>query len=119
MNSMKPSTQSPQSPQSTPLKFSLYQKFVVGMLAFLQFAVILDFMLMSPLGALIMPTLAITPKQFGLVVSAYAFSAGISGLLTAGFADRFDRKKLLVFFYIGFIAGTLFCGMANSYVLLI
>src|SRR6187397_498858 len=57
--------------------------------------------------------------QFGFAVSVYAFSAGTSGLLTAGFADRFDRKKLLLFFYIGFIAGTLFCGLANSYVLLI
>jgi predicted MFS family arabinose efflux permease len=100
---------------AAPLQFSRYQKFVVGMLAFLQFAVILDFMLMSPLGALIMPALAIGPKQFGLVVSAYAFSAGASGLLTAGFADRFDRKKILLFFYTGFIAGTLWCGLAQSF----
>lgn len=85
------------------------------MLAFLQFAVILDFMLMSPLGAVIMPAMHIAPSQFGLVVSAYAFSAGISGLLTAGFADRFDRKRLLLFFYTGFILGTLWCGMAQSF----
>lgn len=85
------------------------------MLAFLQFAVILDFMLMSPLGAVIMPTLDISPKQFGLVVSAYAFSAGASGLLTAGFADRFDRKRLLLFFYTGFILGTLWCGLAQNF----
>ena len=95
--------------------FSSYQKVVVGMLAFLQFAVILDFMLMSPLGALIMPSLSVTPAQFGTVVSAYAFAAGISGLLTAGFADRFDRKKLLLFFYTGFIAGTAWCGVAQSF----
>ncbi len=96
-------------------QFTSYQKMVIGMLAFLQFAVILDFMLMSPLGALIMPALAITPKQFGLVVSAYAFSAGVSGLLTAGFADRFDRKKLLLFFFTGFLLGTLWCGLAQSF----
>ena len=94
----------PTSPASAP--FSGYQKVVVGMLAFLQFAVILDFMLMSPLGALIMPSLSVTPAQFGTVVSAYAFAAGISGLLTAGFADRFDRKKLLLFFYTDFITNT-------------
>ncbi|WP_211443059.1 MFS transporter [Collimonas humicola] len=105
---------------STPsTQFSRYQKFVVAMLAFLQFAVILDFMLMSPLGAMIMPALAIEPKQFGLVVSAYAFSAGISGLLTAGFADRFDRKKILLFFYAGFIVGTLWCGLAQSFEMLL
>lgn len=98
-----------------PLQFSGYQKSVVAMLAFLQFAVILDFMIMSPLGAMIMPALAISPKQFGLAVSAYAFSAGAAGLLTAGFADRFDRKKLLLFFYSGFILGTLWCGLAQSF----
>lgn len=97
------------------LKFTHYQKFVVAMLAFLQFTVVLDFMIMSPLGAIMMPALRITPAQFGLVVSAYAFSAGIAGLLTAGFADRFDRKKLLLFFYIGFIMGTLFCALAPNY----
>jgi predicted MFS family arabinose efflux permease len=63
--------------------------------------------------------MGLTTSQFGFAVSAYAFSAGISGLLTAGFADRFDRKKLLLFFYIGFIVGTLFCGLATSYFMLI
>jgi len=97
------------------LQFSGYQKIVIAMLAFLQFAVIIDFMLMAPLGALIMPALGATPAQFGTVVSAYAFAAGISGFLTAGFADRFDRKKLLLFFYAGFIAGTAWCGLATSF----
>jgi multidrug resistance protein len=62
-----------------------------------------------------MKVLAMKPSQFGSAVSGYAFSAGIAGLLTAGFADRFDRKKLLLFFYIGFIAGTILCALANSY----
>jgi len=100
---------------SAPAVFSRYQKLAVGMLAFLQFAVILDFMIMAPLGAVIMPALSISTSQFGLVVSAYAFSAGISGLLTASFADRFDRKKLLLFFYGGFVLGTVWCGLAQSF----
>ena len=107
-------------PTSAPAaSFSPYQKFVVGLLAFLQFAVILDFMIMAPLGALIMPALQISPKQFGLVVSAYAFSAGVSGFVTAGFADRFDRKKILMFFYTGFLVGTLWCGLAPTFELLL
>lgn len=95
--------------------FTPYHKLVLALLAFLQFTIILDFMILSPLGALLMPALAITPAQFGLVVSAYAFSAGISGFLAAGFADRFDRKTLLLFFYAGFLVGTLLCGMATNY----
>lgn len=96
-------------------KFTGYQKFVIAILAFLQFTIMLDFMILSPLGAILMPALQITPTQFGLVVSAYAFSAGISGLLAAGFADRFDRKRLLLFFYAGFLFGTLLCGLAPNY----
>jgi predicted MFS family arabinose efflux permease len=54
-------------------------------------------------------------SRFGLVVSVYAFSAGASGLLAAGFADRFDRKRFLLFFYAGFVLGTLFCALAPNY----
>jgi len=104
---------------SAPVKFTRYQVAVVAILAFLQFTVVLDFMILSPLGAMLMRDLAVTPAQFGLVVSAYAFSAAISGLLAAGFADKFDRKKLLLFFYTGFVVGTLLCGFAPSYAFLL
>jgi len=99
--------------------FSGYQKFVIAILAFLQFTIILDFMIISPLGAMMMPTLHMSPQQFGLAVSSYAFSAGASGLLAAGFADRFDRKRLLLFFYCGFIAGTFLCALADTFPLLL
>jgi predicted MFS family arabinose efflux permease len=95
--------------------FTKYEIFIIAILTILQFTIVLDFMVLSPLGAILMPTLKITPAQFGMVVSAYAFSAGTSGLLAAGFADRFDRKKLLLFFYIGFIFGTFLCGIATDY----
>jgi predicted MFS family arabinose efflux permease len=99
--------------------FSSYQSRLVALLAFVQFTIILDFIIMSPLGAILMPALNITAGQFGVAVSAYAFSAGISGVLAAGFADRFDRKNLLLFFYSGFTAGTLLCAVAPSYQLLL
>jgi predicted MFS family arabinose efflux permease len=99
--------------------FSGYQKFVVLVLAFLQFTIVLDFMLLAPLGAMVIPALKITPAQFGDVVSAYAFAAGVSGILAAGYADRFDRKKLLLAFYIGFMIGTLFCALAHTYITLL
>jgi predicted MFS family arabinose efflux permease len=95
--------------------FTPYQVFMIAVLAFIQFTVILDFMVLSPLGAILMPKLNITTAQFGAVVSAYAFSAGISGLLAAGFADKYDRKKFLLFFYSGFLLGTLLCAIATNY----
>jgi predicted MFS family arabinose efflux permease len=102
------------STQKAPL-FTSYQVFVIAILAFLQFTVILDFLVLNPLGAILMPRLHIEPGQFGLVVSAYAFSAGLSGFLVAGYADQFDRKRLLLFFYAGFLLGTALCAMATSY----
>jgi predicted MFS family arabinose efflux permease len=106
-----------EQPKLTP--FTSYQKFVIAIIALIQFTVVLDFMVMSPLGDLLMKRLDITPGQFGIVVASYAFSAGIAGILASGFADRFDRKKFLLFFYVGFVAGTLFCGLANTYEMLV
>ncbi len=95
--------------------FSSYQIFVIAILSILQFTIVLDFMVISPLSAILLEELSISTSQFGLLVSAYAFSAGAGGILASGFADNFDRKKWLLFFYAGFIGGTLFCGLANSY----
>ncbi|CAN5316026.1 MFS transporter [soil metagenome] len=95
--------------------FSGYQIFIIAILTILQFTIILDFMVLSPLGVILLKELSITTTQFGWVVSAYAFSAGAAGFLAAGFADRFDRKKLLMFFYVGFVIGTFLCGIADTY----
>ena len=102
-------------PQQRASGFTRYQTALVALLALVQFTIILDFTIMSPLGAIIMPALGITATQFGVAVSAYAFSAAISGILAAGFADRFDRKRLLLFFYVGFMFGTVLCAIAPNY----
>jgi len=99
--------------------FTSKQIIIIAILALLQFTVILDFVIISPLGDILMKTLDMTTAKFGFTVSAYAFSAGISGLLAAGFADKFDRKKLLIFFYTGFIIGTVFCAFAIDYTILL
>lgn len=101
--------------QEVTTHFTSYQKMVMLILALLQFVIVLDFMIIAPIGDVLMKTLDISTEQFGLVVSAYAFSAAISGIAIAGFADRYDRKKMLFVFVLGFIAGTMFCGLSNTY----
>ncbi|MBO9703735.1 MAG: MFS transporter [Sporocytophaga sp.] len=95
--------------------FTGYQVFMIAMLAILQFTVILDFMVLSPLGAILLKELNMKTSQFGLVVSGYALSAGAAGIAAAGFADKFDRKKMLMLFYVGFIIGTVFCALATDF----
>src|ERR1700756_1955805 len=115
MNMTDQTLAAPIAPQERQTGFSRYQSLLIALLAVTQFTIILDFTIMSPLGAILMPSLNITAGQFGVAVSAYAFSAGISGILAAGFADRFDRKRLLLFFYLGFTAGTALCALAPNY----
>lgn len=117
------SNESPAAPlevaQERPAGFTRYQSLLIALLVFTQFTIILDFIIMAPLGAMMMPSLGITAGQFGVAVSAYAFSAGFSAIVAAGFADRFDRKRLLLFFYAGFTLGTLLCSLAQTYHLLL
>jgi predicted MFS family arabinose efflux permease len=103
--------------QSEP--FSRYQIGLIVIIALIQFSVVVDFMVLSPLGTFVMKDLVLQPNEFSLVVSGYAFSAFISAIATAGFADRFDRKRMLLFFFSGFILGTLFCALSNSYITLL
>jgi predicted MFS family arabinose efflux permease len=84
-------------------------------LAGIQFAHILDFMIMMPLGPILMRELAIDAHQFGLLVSAYTFTAAFSGLLAATFVDRYERKKLLLTAFALFALATLACGLAPGY----
>src|SRR3982750_2821011 len=119
---LRPSTSMSAAAASSPTAkakssepFTPYEKFLVALIAFLNFTVILDFMILSPLGAMLIPQLHVTTAGFGEVVSGYAIAAGLSGLFAAGFADRFDRKHLLLFFYVGFIGGTLLCALARTY----
>lgn len=99
-------------------KFTSYQKAVLIILTLIQFTIVIDFAIISPLGDMMIKQLDISPAQFGLLVSCYAFGAGVAGFLATAFADKFDRKKFLLFFYIGFVIGTFLCGLATDYHLL-
>jgi predicted MFS family arabinose efflux permease len=92
---------------------------ILLLLAGLNFTHFLDFMVMMPLNNYLTPYFNISPRQFSFMVSAYSISAAVSGFATAFIVDSFDRKKILLFSYTGFIAGTIACGLATSYPLLL
>ena len=88
-------------------------------LAAIQFTHVLDFIIIMPLGPLYTREMGLEPWQFGLLVSVYGFTAGISSLLLAAFIDRFDRKHAVLFLYGGFTVGTLCCAVAPNYLTLL
>ena len=91
------------------------ERFLLLVLAAVQFTAIVDFLIILPLGPQYMRVFAITPGQFGIIVSSYAVSAGISGIAMGLYLDRFDRKRALLALYFGFAVGTLFCALAPDY----
>ena len=84
-------------------------------LAGIQFTHVVDFMIMMPLGPQLTAIFQMSDAQFGFLVSAYTFAAGISGLLAASFVDRFERKRLLLVLYTLFTLTTLGCALAPTY----
>ena len=95
------------------------ERYFLLTLAGIQFSHILDFMIMMPLGPILIGSLGIETHQFGLLVAAYSFSAALSGLLAATFIDRFERKRFLLVIYVLFGLATLTCGLAPGYATLL
>ncbi len=92
---------------------------LIFILALILFMHIVDFMLIMPLGPQLMRMLEISPRQFGIVVSSYIFSASLTSLIAAMFIDRFDHKKALLFLYFGMMFGNLACGLSQTYEVLV
>jgi predicted MFS family arabinose efflux permease len=95
------------------------ERLVLLLLAAIQFATTLDFLIILPLGPQYMRVMHITPAQFNMIVAAYAIAAGIAGVGAGFFLDRFDRKTALLWLFVGFATGTLFCALASTYSLLV
>ncbi|MEM6697447.1 MAG: MFS transporter [Bacteroidota bacterium] len=103
------------NPSSQEDRLQKNELILLALLATVQFTHIIDFMIVMPLGAQFMDIFEISPKQFSWIVTSYALAAFISGLLSASFIDRFDRKQALFWLYVGFTSGTLACSFTESY----
>ncbi len=95
------------------------ERIILLLLAALNFTHILDFMIMMPLGNYLIPYFHISSQKFSTIVSSYSYSAFATGIIASFFVDNYDRKKVLLLGYIGFLVGTILCGFAPSANLLI
>ncbi|CAN5916195.1 MFS transporter [soil metagenome] len=97
----------------------IHEGWLLFVLAAIQFTHVMDFVIMMPLGPQLMRYFTIGPREFGFLVSAYTFSAAISGFISAFFIDRFGRKQAMLVLYVGFLLGTLACALAPTFGLLL
>lgn len=113
-------------PHSSAGRLSAHEWMLLLVLATIQFAHIVDFVILMPLGSQFINSdpndpnqLHLSTREFGFVVAAYTISAGIASLVASQFLDRFDRKRALLFLFSGFAFGTLLCGIATTFPLLL
>ena len=90
------------------------ERIILFQLAALNFTHIIDFMIMMPLGNHLITYFNISGQKFSILLAAYSISACISSFIASFFVDNFDRKKVLLFGYAGFLIGTFLCGLAPS-----
>lgn len=88
---------------------------LLWLLALTQFTVIMDFMVMMPLSPQLMRAFGVGPAAISGAVSAYAWCAGLSGLLAATYIDRFSRKRLMLAMFCLFTLSNLGCALAPSF----
>lgn len=92
---------------------------IVWVLAALQFMHVLDFVLMMPLGPQLMRLFALTPREFGLLVSVYMFAAAAAGIAASAVADRFDRRRVLLALAAGFMLAAAATAAAQTFRMLL
>ena len=91
------------------------ERWLLLTLASIQFTSVLDFMIMMPLGPQLTELFGISAGEFGFLVSAYTFAAGLSSLLAATYIDRFGRKRMMLTLYPLFGVAALACSFAPTY----
>lgn len=92
---------------------------VMWLLALTQFTLIMDFMIMMPLGPQLMQSFRIGPTEFATAVSAYSWCSGLSGLFAVTYIDRIDRRKLMLAVYALFALSNLACALAPNFGMLL
>ncbi|MAZ47250.1 MAG: hypothetical protein CME65_01725 [Halobacteriovoraceae bacterium] len=80
---------------------------------------ILDFVVVIPLGPILMRELDITTTQFGFLAASYKVSSGVISLFYSFVGDHFNRKKFTIVALVMFILATLFCAIAPNYTVLL
>ena len=97
------------------LHSTLQERLILLVLASVQFMSIVDFMVIMPLGPQLERALGLDTQRFAMVVAAYTYSAGIAGLISTLFLDRFARRPTFLALFAGFLVGTFACGFAGSF----
>jgi len=91
------------------------ERHLIALFTVLQFAHMVDFVLMMPLGPAIMADRGLSTAAFATLVSSYTFASGATGLLAAFVLDRVARRSAMLVAVTGFLLGTVAMGLAPDF----
>ncbi len=110
----------PESPPAPATKLSPTQERLLMLtMGGIKFTIMMDFVIIMPLGASLMRSFGVGPSQFGLLLASYGIAAGVSGLLGGLYIDRFERRTTLITLYAGLTVALFACAFAPNYSTLI
>ncbi len=95
------------------------ERALLRLLAGVQFTLLLDFMVLMPLGPEVMQEMRISAATFGGLVSSYTLASAACGVTGLFWLGRFERKRTLLALYAGFVLATLGGAVAISVVVLL
>jgi DHA1 family inner membrane transport protein len=84
------------------------------LLAGVELTLLLDFMVLMPLGPELMRELGLSPAHFGAAVSAYTLASALVGLLASAWLERFRLRSWLLCLYAGFIFASAACAAVTG-----
>ncbi len=97
------------------MKHSFYSWTIVAMLWIVAFLNYLDRILITSMRDPIVADFGLTDAQFGLLTSVFLWSYGILSPFGGFFADRYSRKKVIVFSVMVWSIVTLWTGFTHSF----
>jgi MFS transporter, DHA1 family, inner membrane transport protein len=79
------------------------------------FCLIVDFMIVMPIGPTLMRSFNIGPKEFSQMIMAFTLCAGLSGILGSLFLDRFERRSCMIWSLAAFLATNLVTAFSETH----
>jgi predicted MFS family arabinose efflux permease len=94
---------------------SISQKLIIFILFLVQFIDVLDFMIVMPLGPDFAHSLGLPESKLGWTAGSYTIAAAISGILSSGFIDKFERKRVLIITILGLAIANILSANTTNY----
>ena len=79
---------------------------MIILVAMVQLVNVLDFVMVMPLGQDFARALDIDEARLGWIGGSYTLAAAFSGIVSARFLDRYDRRKALAIAMLGLVCAT-------------